>query len=145
MKKIIIGLLLTISALVADNEANWPFACEASDLVFLADERYFSVGGSVDYPSIRVDAQTIQIDRKNKTIKFWAIWVANKYQGHGVMKGLSLIDYGKMKFQSLSIATMQCNGSNIYASSAAGMMNDIYPGSAMEMITKKLIEKYSLK
>ncbi len=52
--------------------------CSQNDLSFANDKRYFDVSGNAYYPIILADANTIQIDKKNKTIKVWTSWIASQ-------------------------------------------------------------------
>jgi len=133
--------------------------CSENEISFINDKRYFGVASADSFPLMLADAKTIQIDKKNKTIKVWTIWVGSNsgreywinllgkydnYANYGYDKSLDTINYGSMKFKSNSATHYNCNGSNI-SSSNTSEWNDIVPGSVMEMITESIMEKYKLK
>lgn len=162
MKKIVFGLLFaTLSLMVADEvvgENSWPYVCESSDLNFATDKRYFFATASDTYPSIIADSKTIQIDRKNKTIKVWTAWLASeqerlqnveelgaKYDNFGYNKYLFLINYATMKSQYLRVTSYSCNGSVVYTGDLKSDWIEITPESVMEDIVETLVARYKLK
>lgn len=161
MKKTIFSLLFLTSLLIA-NESNWPFVCEPSDLDLVRDNRYFKVAASADgsLPLILADAQTMTIDKKNKTIKVWTIWFAseqgrleeikamgqyNDYSNYGYVKELSIVNYKAKKLKTLSSTSYNCDGSVIFTNNSQRNWDDIIPDSVMEGIVKTLVERYKLK
>lgn len=138
-----------------------PFVCELSDLEFGNDERYFKAADSADYlPLIAADAKTIQIDRKNKTIKVWTVWFSSynfrqiminglgqykDYNNYGYQKSLHIVNYSSMKAKDLIITHYNCDGSVIGTINGQNGWADITPGSVMEGITESIVKKYKLK
>ncbi|MDP2077343.1 MAG: hypothetical protein Q8J85_04805 [Sulfuricurvum sp.] len=158
MNKIILGLLLICISLVASDNSGWPFACEQPSLAKFTAERYFPIGTISPFPLISADTQTIQIDRKNKIIKVWLIWMASEqgrqlniqylgkvadYSNFGYNIELDVIDYDNMRVLIKSTTHYNCDASVIYPSSS-GEWEDIRPASVMEGITQKIKEKYNL-
>lgn len=132
--------------------------CSESEISFINDKRYFEVTSAEVYPLISADSKTIQIDKKNKTIKVWTVWIAseskredyrNRYGGNynnfGYVKYLDTINYGSMKSKSNAATEYTCTGSSIYSNNSSGEWSDIVPNSVMEMITNSIIKKYNLK
>lgn len=156
-----IASLSTSSAVEAAPANDWPYACESSELNFARDDRYFRIAGSESAPWIAADQQTIQIDRKNKTIKVWTIWLAseqgkqirienmgkyNDYSSYGYSKTLDVINYQNMKLSLKSNVHYNCNGSIVISNSYNdNQWDDIVPGSLMEAAVHALIKKYNLK
>ena len=156
MKKIIFGLMFVAMTLVADGD--WPYVCQ--DLKEFADNRYFGVASSQAYPLILADNRSISIDKKNKTIKVWTIWLASEqgrlarieslgkyddYSNYGYGKDLFIINYNTMKSAGLGTARYNCNGSVITTSNYQADWDEISPGSVMEGIVDSLVKKYKLK
>ena len=150
------------SAPQAASVSDWPFVCESSELDFARDDRYFKVGASANgsFPFIGADAQTMQIDRKNKTIKVWTIWLASEekrqgtigtmgkyadYSNYGYTKDLIIINYANMKLKRLSATDYNCDGSVIYTLEGSQKWHDIAPNSVLEGITENILKKYKLK
>lgn len=131
--------------------------CSQNDLSFANDKRYFDVSGNAYYPIILADTNTIQIDKKNKTIKVWTIWIAsqkerdnmieslgNKYSNYGYNQDLSTYNYSNMTKKINSYSYFGCDGS-VLGSSSIDKWQDIYPGSTAERILKSIIKEYNLK
>jgi hypothetical protein len=131
--------------------------CSQNDLNFANDKRYFDVTSSDIYPIILADANTIQIDKKNKTIKVWTIWIAsqkgrdfmipflgNKSSNYGYNKDLSTYNYSNMTWKTNSFSHYTCDGS-VLGSSSIDKWQDISPGSTAEGILESIIKKYNLK
>lgn len=140
---------------------DWPFVCDKSDISWVDAGRYFKVSANVTmFPVIGADSKTIQIDRKNKTIKVWSIWLASKqkrqdkiqdmgkfadYKNYGYTKSLDIINYAKMKFKTVSDTQYNCDGSTIDSYRDDKIWNDIVPDSVMENMTQRIMQKYKLK
>jgi hypothetical protein len=138
-----------------------PFVCELSDIDFIFNKRYFLVGGTSSdgsYPGIYVDGKTIQIDRKNKTIKVWSAWITsengrqvqvNKYNGnyynYGYSKSLEVIDYRNMRSKFISSIDYECNGNVIKSFNFNDTWETIVPDSAMEGIARNIMKTYNIK
>ncbi len=133
--------------------------CSENEISFINDKRYFGVASADSFPLILADAKTIQIDKKNKTIKVWTAWIVSEaerqhrgnilgkydnYDNYGYDKKLDTINYGSMKVKLNSSTNYNCDGSNI-SSINTSEWNDIVPDSVMEMITESIMKKYKLK
>lgn len=143
-----------VASLSASNQS---FACENSEISWVAGNRYFVVGGAGDgYPVIVADSQSIQIDRKNKIIKAWTIWLVSdqykkvwmnkfgyKYNNYGYMKSFLVINYKNMRYQ-MNTTNYECNGYAI-----ENLPDDTWKkansGSAIEVVTESIMKKYNLK
>lgn len=171
IKRVLIGLyMLGLLSMAADSEApiadsqwsfaKWSLACTDSELQVYnpSSNRYFSVGGSNDYPLILADTKTISIDRKKKLIKVWTTWLAsdsgrqsyinqlgNNYSDYGVMKKLGIIDYGNMRSSIISYVDYSCSGNTIFIRDYKSEFTNIIPDSVMEGITQEIMKKYNLK
>lgn len=136
------------------------FACEQNELSELTDKRYFDVPGSAQFPRIVSDTKTVKIDRNNKTIKIWRIFVVSKqgrqlekqqvgrngsYNSFGYEKHLDIIDYSMMRSSMKTITTYKCDGNSIETFKGNGTWDDIVPGSVMEGSMEAIIKKYKLK
>lgn len=136
--------------------------CTESEISFLNDKRYFEVSSTADktFLSILADSKTIQIDKKNKTIKVWTIWLASQkgrdesiknvgkydnYDNFGYRKYLFIINYGAMKSKTNSISENNCDGSIILSNDKPSEWRDIQPESVMEGIMESIKKKYNLK
>lgn len=134
--------------------------CSEDELSFSNDKRYFYVASSDDSSSILADGKTITIDKKNKIIKVWTVWLATEvgrqntieslgkyenYDNFGYSKDLEIINYGNMKRKTDSSTYYNCNGGVIYSNHSKGEWRDIVPGSVMEGITESIVKKYKLK
>lgn len=141
---------------------DWPFVCESSNLSFLNNKRYFKVAFSGDgsYPAIMADTKTIQIDRKNKIIKVWTIWLASdkgrldriesfrKFDdcsNFGYYKALNTINYKDMKYTHVKFIQNNCDGSALNTPEVQSSWIDIGPDSVVETIMDSIVKKYNLK
>ncbi|MDD2698583.1 MAG: hypothetical protein PHF17_07280 [Arcobacteraceae bacterium] len=132
--------------------------CSMDELSFLDDNRYFKIGVSDSYPAILADSKTIQIDKKNKTIKVWMLWIANqkeqekfikdygsKYKKFGYFKRLISIDYGKMNYKAIKVTDFDCSGKSIISFDFKDVKwKKIRPNGKIEKITKVIMKKYNL-
>lgn len=134
--------------------------CSEDELSFSNDKRYFYVSSGGYSSSILADGKTITIDKKNKIIKVWTVWLATEngrqdyieslgkydnYDNFGYRKNLTIINYGNMKNKTDSLTDYNCNGGVIYSNNSKGEWDDIVPGSVMEGITESIVKKYNLK
>lgn len=74
--KLISSLIATsimISTALYAEEESWPYAC-LTEISWLTDKRYFDISSMDDFPVITTDSESIEIDRKSKTIKVWTIY-----------------------------------------------------------------------
>jgi len=163
MKKLIISLIsvpiLTSTAVYAEDDTPWQFACEQPDLQKFGANRYFAVGDTSSFPLILADSQTIQINRKQKVIKVWTIWLTSEqgrqerieslgkydnYDNFGYIKYLDTINYGNMKYKGDASVAYNCPGSLIDSSNSKGEWEAIVPDSVMESIMKNIMKKYNV-
>jgi len=161
MKNILRNILL-VGLLFGYVSANndWPFVCKLSELSAFKDKRYFGVGANRHSPLIIADSKTIQIDKKNKTIKVWTTWLASQegrddsiqstgkyynYNNFGYRKVMIIIDYGTLRFKKISTIEMNCDGTNITSVEMDDTLKQIVPGSVIERITYEIMKKYNLK
>lgn len=167
MKKTIFALLLGVLSLLANDE-DWPFACKESDIEFVKNDCYFKFrffiaknNDYVDpYPATRADAKTIQIDRKNKTVKVWTVLVAseqeklriikiigenNDFSNYGYTKSLFIVNYESMKSKVLNDIFYNCDGSIIVSNHPQGDWEDIAPSTNVESLVETIIKRYKLK
>lgn len=156
MKKILFILFTTGISLIADD---WPFVCERQELPFLWDKRYFGVGANTKFPFVGVDTNSINIDRKNKIIKVWTIWLASQtgrqdqtdkyhdYSNFGYKQNMYVIDYEKMRSLPETDVFYNCDGGSITSFNYDDIRhwNNIVPNSTMEQISKSIMKKYNLK
>lgn len=158
VKKIIFGLLLMTSVVVAAED--WPYVCEQPSIKQFADKRYFGVAVTDYFPLILVDTQTLTIDKKNKIIKVWTIWVSS-YQGrqkaidnfgdygdcsdYGYHQQLIFINYQQMRHKMEPAKLYGCNGDIIRARQFVSTWEDIVPGSVIESMAFEINKKYNLK
>lgn len=140
-------------------ENDWPYACSNNDLLSYKNNRYFIVSSSTDYPIIGADAKTIKIDKKNKIVNIWTVWLASpheqqnmvntngqKYLDYGVMKRLDTINYQSMRTSTSTITDYSCNGSVISTYNYDKKeWSQIIPDSVMEGIVDSIKKKYNLK
>ncbi len=134
--------------------------CSESEISFINDKRYFEVALAEDFPSILADSKTIQIDKKNKTIKVWIkrlvsqkvkddyIKDFNKYynfDNFGYYTTLETINYGSMKSKGNVSVYYTCTGSSINSNNNSEEWHDIIPDSVMEAITNSIKKRYNLK
>lgn len=133
--------------------------CSKNELYFIDDARYFDTGaGSGSNPIILADSKTVSIDRKNKTIKPWTLWITNKagrddyvkdlgysYSNYGYMKSLEIFNYANRTYKTKQYSYSNCDGSIIDSYGTESKWKEITPGSVMEGILDGLIEHYNLK
>jgi hypothetical protein len=157
--------LLSLPAIAEEGGLYNPFVCEPSELPdsFFLDKRYLRLPGNRSYPKISADTKTIQIDRKNKTIKVWLIYLASE-QGrqqmkkvhsdnsshydlnhYGYVKYLTMINYRTMQEKAIYSAYYNCDGSIIDSRDDNAPWEHIVSGSAMDSTTESIMEKYNLK
>lgn len=157
MKKLILSLLtLSLISTVSFAEP----VCANYELSWIHDSRYISTGSNVTSESIIIDNETLKIDKKNKTIQVWAIFVSNeegksqrleqwgdKYVQYGYSKYLYLINYSKKLLMIKSISEYSCNGGTLTNANNPNKAdwNDIVPDSSNEAILKTIMKKYNLK
>lgn len=157
MIKIIFALLLGTFSLIAADNNDKNLACGLSDYDFVVDKpRYIFVASSDAFPIIMADTQTIQIDRKNKTIQVWTIHLStgkeefkilktSEYRNFGYFKKLTIVNYKTMKSKPLGAIAHNCSGSLLLNSDTAGEWGNISPNSVDELIVETLVKKYKLK
>jgi len=155
-KILLVGLLF--GYISADDD--WKFVCEPNELSFIADKRYFPAGGNDLFPLVFADSRTIQIDKKNKTIKVWTIWLSSqkgrdlmiqnlgKYGNHnnyGFHRYLLTLDYRNMRDKLISLMHMNCDGTGIFNEDGGNKWEQTAPGTLFEGITDEIMKKYNLK
>jgi hypothetical protein len=142
-------------------EANdWPYACEQPDIKRFADSRYFGVSENTHYPYIVADSKTIIIDKKNKMIKVWTIFLASQlgrdniinalgqyqdYSSYGYTKYLYIINYKNMTTQTVEDSHITCDGKAIRGFLGDKAWDNIQPDSTIEGIAHSIMKKYNLK
>lgn len=154
----IASIITSISAYA--EETPWGFVCEPSELSWITDKRYFYISGSNTFPEILTDSNTIQINRKNKTIKVWTIRLASEegrqaaikalgqyrdYNSFGYYKTLEVYDYSSMRSTMKSTSYFSCDGNLIHSDEGMGVWKDIVPDSISEDILESIIKKYNIK
>lgn len=163
MKKLLpiiaIASIITSISVYAE-ETPWEFICEPSELSLISDKRYFYVSGSNTFPEILADANTIQINHKNKTIKVWTVRLASEegrqavikalgqyrdYSNFGYYKTLEVYDYSSMRSTIKYTSYFSCDGDSIHSDEGMGVWKDIVPDSIAEGILESIIKKYNLK
>jgi hypothetical protein len=162
MKRLLSTILLSIITSITTQAAEMSseLVCGQSELAWMFDKRYFFVADSNAYPIISADEKTIQINRKNKTIKVWTVWLTSEegrqnliqnsnqyrdYSSFGYAKHLYLINYKDMRVLDKSYSRYSCNGNVIHSDDSDGSWSDITPGSVFEGIVESIIKKYKLK
>lgn len=139
---------------------NWPYICGQSDIRQFGSNRYFLVADNDYYPAIMADTQLIKIDKKNKLIQVWTIWLAShegrvdqinslsqyaNYNNFGYLKQLFLIDYKNMRHRGEPSTDYNCDGNVITSGDYESKWKNTVPDSVMEGITKRIMQKYNLK
>ena len=133
--------------------------CSENELYFIDDARYFDMGFFSNTDSmILADSKTVSIDRKNKTIKAWTLWISSKvgrdifvkdlgysYSNYGYTKNLDIFNYSNRTYERKQYSDSNCDGSIIYSHNTESKWKEIPPGSAMESVLHGLIEHYNLK
>lgn len=154
-------IITTVGIIKAADERSWPFVCERYNLPFLQDDRYFGAGANNGFPFVAVDTKSITIDRKNKFIKVWTVWLASEagrqeaiqsyqyydYSNFGFKQSMHVIDYKNMRTLGAVDVFYNCDGNTInsFNYDDVNYWNNIVPNSTMEQISKRIIKKYNLK
>lgn len=139
---------------------DWPYVCEQADIANFGSKRYFFVAGNDYYPAVMADSQSIKIDKKNKFIRVWTVWLASyegradeikgldqyaNYSNYGYLKQLILIDYKNMRQKGEPSTDYNCDGNVITSGGYESKWKNISPDSMMEGITRMIMKKYKLK
>ena len=133
--------------------------CSKYDINFEVDNRYVDTKLSTTaYPYVYIDKNTIKIDKANKTIFVWIVWIAssnsrnenirelgNKYTNYGYRKVLYLIDYKNNRTQFLETVDYSCNNDVIASVPGLRRWQSSAPDSIIEGVTNFLVSKYNLK
>jgi cytochrome c553 len=139
----------------------WPLACtptEMKAMPFDFGSNYMLLASHSDaYPLIYVDSRDIEIDRKNKIITVWTLWLSSRaeqadkirqdasaYSSYGSMYNLFTIDYRNMRFSNKSAGLYDCNSKIILSLKDAINKGKIEPHSPIEDITKSIMKEYNL-
>lgn len=145
-------LLLTTLALATEN------ACSDSELLW-TQKKQFTHLGSTDLSSVFIDTKNIKIDKKNKIIEVWVIFVqskvfvsqaikeyGNKYATYGYMKALNRFNYSQNTVNSKDFTNYNCNGSIIPEGiTRKSDWREIRPASMDEAVMNSVITLYKLK
>lgn len=137
---------------------DWPFVCSGTEIGRFGSNRFFKVAGNDDYPLILADTESIKIDKKNKLIQVWTIWLASysgkldlirqsgKYDNYNFGYNLAhiTIDYKNMRFLSDSFSRYNCDNSLITSTSISKWVNSA-PNTITEDMIKSIMQKYNLK
>jgi len=155
-KILLVGLLF--GYISADDD--WKFVCEPSELSGFSDKRYFPVSSNENFYLTIADSKTIQIDKKNKTIKVWTIWLSSQngrdnkikslgkydnYDNFGYSKMMDIIDYRTMRTKLISFMNINCDGSLIRTVDVNSGWEQIAPDTTNEGIVESIMKKYNLK
>lgn len=132
--------------------------CSEKEIEFSKDSRYFDVASADGYPLILADSKTISIDKKNKTIKVWIVYIASQkerdsiikalnenYTNFGYAKHLYILNYTNRTSKIKQISYFDCSGDTIDYDNKDTKWSDITPGSIMEAILESLMQRYKLK
>ena len=159
MTKILL-LLFSIanSLLIAEDE---PMVC-AGKVPWLNEKyknepRHFYMVSSAQGNIIVGDAQTIDIDKKNKIVKLWTTEFysyksqaeevkkyGQKYSDLGYVKDFVVFDLINKKTKILHVSSYMCDGNVIHSSSVASDWHYIVPNSVGEAQFENLKQKYGL-
>lgn len=144
----------------ATSSNDWPYICNQSDISQFGSNRYFPVAQNDYYPVIKADTKSIKIDKKNKLIKVWTIWITSydgrmdqinslgqyaNYNNFGYLKTFHLIDYKNMRHKSEPSTDYNCDGNVITSAGYESKWKNIIPDSVIEGITESIMKKYNLK
>ena len=148
-------MLLNANAVFADEQTPNPYVCNQNDLPELTDNRYFQVaiGRKGEWPSILADTQSIKIDRKNKKIEVWTVWLGSEkdrismppFPTFAKMKRFDTINYQTMQRNLKGVGFYDCDGGVLVSTNGNDVWHDLTPGSIDEQIAQSIIKKYKLK
>lgn len=159
MKKIVLILFFAISGLVFAEEK--PLVCAGKvswmNEQYKNEPRHFYMALSSQGDFMFGDAKTIDIDRKNKTIKLWTTGFQSfksqaeyiksygqRYSDFGYRKDLKIFDFQNKKIKFLHFTHYTCNGDILYSSSATSDWDYIIPDSYADVALESLKQKYGL-
>lgn len=154
-------LTFSLSCLFLLNTATLaePVCGKFPDTIMSEKNRYTLVGNSDSEDSIYYDTKTIKIDKKNKTVEVWILYVANKngrlkvinslgneFSDYGHTIFLKLFDYSKGRMKPKEVLIYKCNGVVINSTSLNDAeFQNVIPGSQDEATIDNIVAKYKLK
>jgi len=127
--KAIVMILCVLSCLSVPQKP-----CYAANWLFVASSKQT---GGMNY----IDTDSIQIDKNRSNIK---AWIKTTGSDGSEMVALFLFNYKERYYQGLKITVYHPDGKS-EMSDRVGKINNITPGSVMELIFNKLLEIKGLK
>lgn len=159
IKKIMLFMVLCFFNVTLS--AEWTLACSQNQLQWASDGlnngKYLELGVSSESNIHLADIKSIEVDKKNKIIKFWEIIVysqesarnnakqyGQEFAKAGELKKLVVYDIQNKRLKTMYLAMYDCFGNVIGSNNGDEKWNYIVPDTVADGIMNTLKNKYGL-
>lgn len=146
MKVLVLVVLLGLGLFAEDD---WGLVCTKEQVTEIVP-LHMEIIDKNDNASSAYDIDTLKIDHKNKTFTVWTLFVSaqgGKFDRvAGYARVMKKINYSTKRYQNVSLATYNCNGSVIWSSNPRekAEVGELIPGSVDMHLRDMIVEKYKL-